>query len=289
MITRILLCSFVAGIVCGSLRSEPLSYPASAIPGKWELNTSRLKCEIRQTIPGYGEAILQQRNTRPHYFYVKSWSGVAKSGLADLYSKAPVWKRHSGRKHLATVKLNPGRLAIQLNASLTQTLLNELQLGKLTRFRYRDETGQAIKIDISSIYFRSAYEQFVACTGKLLPFTFRDVVKTNVQFDLNSILLNTHTKRKLLRIRDYVLADPGIKVVQIDGYTDNQGRRAHNVFLSEKRAKIVEKFLLDHGVPKSKFSLNWHGNRHLLVDDEKKLAQERNRRVTVQLFTQKMR
>jgi len=70
-----------------------------------------------------------------------------------------------------------------------------------------------------------------------------------------------------------------VKKVLIEGHASSEGDAAHNLKLSDDRAKSVMKYLVDHGVDKGRMSAKGFGSTQPLADNATEQGKEKNRRV----------
>jgi outer membrane protein OmpA-like peptidoglycan-associated protein len=82
-----------------------------------------------------------------------------------------------------------------------------------------------------------------------------------------------------------VLAEhPYIKVVEVQGHTDNQGPAAENVRLSQARADAVRAYLLKLGVAPSRLVAKGYGEEMPIESNATERGRERNRRVAFRIL-----
>jgi len=67
--------------------------------------------------------------------------------------------------------------------------------------------------------------------------------------------------------------------IEVQGHTDNKGAAAYNKNLSDRRAKSVMKYLLEHGVEMSRLASHGYGFERPLVDNSTEQNRALNRRV----------
>jgi len=67
--------------------------------------------------------------------------------------------------------------------------------------------------------------------------------------------------------------------LKISGHTDNQGGKATNMKLSEKRAKAVQKYLVSKGIAADRFKVEWFGQTKPIADNKTEAGRQKNRRV----------
>lgn len=67
--------------------------------------------------------------------------------------------------------------------------------------------------------------------------------------------------------------------LKISGHTDNQGDKAKNLKLSEKRAKAVQNYLVSKGIAADRFKAEWFGSKKPIADNKTEAGRQKNRRV----------
>lgn len=251
---------------------------------EWEVYGNRLYCQMKQTIPAFGEVIFRQRHAHKTHLIVKSWWPNQNAGQADVIATAPIWKRYKGKDVLGQTPLRTGHNVAILSAPLTEAVLSELQVGNLSRVQFDTKIGNQVKVDITPESFQGAYAEYAKCLGGLLPFPFRDVKISTVNFDVNGRHLSRKAMYQLNKVKEYVMANKNIKTVKIDGYTDGDGRGGHNLYISELRAKAVADYLIRNGVPEGKISVTWHGSKNPVADNDTHMGRALNRRVSIKLL-----
>ncbi len=70
-----------------------------------------------------------------------------------------------------------------------------------------------------------------------------------------------------------------IKKLLIEGHASSDGDKAHNLKLSDERAKAVVTYLVEHGVAKDRLSSKGFGSSDPIADNNTEEGREKNRRV----------
>jgi outer membrane protein OmpA-like peptidoglycan-associated protein len=73
--------------------------------------------------------------------------------------------------------------------------------------------------------------------------------------------------------------NPQIKKILIEGHASSEGDKAHNLKLSDDRAKAVMTYLLDHGIAKERLTSKGFGSSDPIADNNTEDGREKNRRV----------
>jgi outer membrane protein OmpA-like peptidoglycan-associated protein len=104
------------------------------------------------------------------------------------------------------------------------------------------------------------------------------LVLKGVNFNFDSAKLRPQAYPKL----DQAAADlkaANYPHVQIDGYTDNVGKPAYNLKLSQRRAESVKNYLVKKGVPANTLSTKGLGETNFVATNKTKAGRSENRRV----------
>jgi outer membrane protein OmpA-like peptidoglycan-associated protein len=132
------------------------------------------------------------------------------------------------------------------------------------------DTPKGTRVDYSGCPYFSEAAAAVAGAGT---WTFKEI-----QFDTNSDVLKSSSFDTLDKVADYLNRNTELKV-EIQGHTDNTGSIAYNTVLSEKRAKAVEKYLLDKGVSAKQIGSVGYGPSMPIASNDTPGGRAANRRV----------
>lgn len=105
-------------------------------------------------------------------------------------------------------------------------------------------------------------------------------ISSDLLFPTNSSYLTEKAKVELSKLAKLLNADTS-KKVRVDGHTDSTGEAPYNVWLSEKRAASVKKFLEDSQVSGSRISIKGVGQTKPVADNKTPEGRQKNRRVEV--------
>jgi outer membrane protein OmpA-like peptidoglycan-associated protein len=104
-------------------------------------------------------------------------------------------------------------------------------------------------------------------------------VLKKIHFELNSAKIKGDSFSLLEEIADFMIRNPNIKKVEIQGHTDNSGTREINQRLSQDRADAVRGWLVDHSVESSRLTAKGYGASRPLAPNVTPANRARNRRV----------
>ena len=102
-----------------------------------------------------------------------------------------------------------------------------------------------------------------------------------VKFESNSaeIVPGQESQDVLLAVLAVLHAHPEIKLVQIEGHTDNTGGSNHNRELSKRRAESVRSWLVEKGIDSTRLTAAGFGPDRPIDSNETELGRKNNRRV----------
>lgn len=100
-------------------------------------------------------------------------------------------------------------------------------------------------------------------------------------FVVNSAVLTDQAKKLLGETAEILRVHPD-EVVQINGHTDSNGSREHNLELSERRARAAFDYLVNvHGLPSARFIVSGFGEDEPIASNDTEAGRQLNRRVEI--------
>ncbi|WP_199611973.1 flagellar protein MotY [Flocculibacter collagenilyticus] len=262
-------------------------YSATIENSVWQTNSDgRLQCELRHTIPNYGEAIFSTIAGKEQdlYFELDMLRMPDSYELAAVKSIAPAWKPGVLTKNITEMKLRK-----QFNSDLPMkeawTLLTELEKGNIPTFYYQDwyNDYDKVAVGLSSTQFKPSYYAFLQCNNNLLRYSFDDIAYTVLTYEFGGSELTKESEKRLAMIGEYLKYDPNIQRISIKAYTDSYGGRWKNMQVSKARGKVVKDFFVKNGVDESRISVEALGEKRHAASNENVLGRQKNRRVVIQM------
>jgi outer membrane protein OmpA-like peptidoglycan-associated protein len=104
-------------------------------------------------------------------------------------------------------------------------------------------------------------------------------IRQQVYFKTNSAEISSKSNALLTEIADVLLRNPQVKLVEIQGHTDNTGNPVINRTLSQLRAEAVRTWLVTAGVAPGRLTAKGYGDERPLLPNLTERARARNRRV----------
>jgi outer membrane protein OmpA-like peptidoglycan-associated protein len=106
----------------------------------------------------------------------------------------------------------------------------------------------------------------------------------SITFRVNSSTLNDAAKMTLDGIANQVSSLQAGFLIEIQGFASAEGDEGYNVSLSERRADVVQRYLVSKNVPLFRISNVGLGAEKPVGDNKTRAGREQNRRVEVRLL-----
>lgn len=111
------------------------------------------------------------------------------------------------------------------------------------------------------------------------------VVLKNVFFDLDKAELKPQSKPELHELALFLKSNPKV-VIEVAGYTDNQGDDAHNADLSQRRANAVKKYLIDQeSIDPERIEAKGYGAANPIATNGSEAGRAQNRRTEFKIIS----
>ncbi len=262
-------------------------YSASIENSEWSLGEqSRLSCELKHPIPGYGMAsFVTEASKQLNLEFVLDMLHLPnRYDTATVYSVPPNWMPGALQKTIGTMSLRK-QYDGDLPSDSAWEMLTELEKGYWPTIYYQDWNNRydAVAVALNSSNFEQSYFSFSQCVANLLPYNFEDIAYTVLSYKKNSVKLTNYSKRRLDMIGDYLKEDIGLELVLLDGYTDSYGGSWNNEQLSIRRANEIRDYFAAQGVDVTRIEVTGHGEKRHVAANDNELSRAKNRRVIIQL------
>jgi len=118
----------------------------------------------------------------------------------------------------------------------------------------------------------------------LQPFEINaNIVLNNIFFDVNKFELKTESQAELDLLVQLLLDNPTVKI-EIGGHTDNIGKPADNLALSNNRAKAVVNYLVSKNIPAQRLTAKGYGETRPVADNKTEAGRAINRRTELKVI-----
>lgn len=112
------------------------------------------------------------------------------------------------------------------------------------------------------------------------------IVLNEVLFETDRYQLKQAIYPKLDSVVSFMYSEPTLEII-ISGHTDNTGTEAHNLQLSENRARAVAGYLRDKGIDSKRIQHTGHGSTMPVMNNETAAGRLKNRRVEMLIRTRR--
>ena len=124
--------------------------------------------------------------------------------------------------------------------------------------------NDSVKVEIVKSYYDSA--------------SIKALILNNIVFESNKSNLLPASNSELDKLANYIQSKPS-KRIELFGYTDDTGKEADNLKLSEARAKAVADYLITKGIDAKRITFKGYGSKNSIVPNDTEEHKQANRRV----------
>jgi len=174
------------------------------------------------------------------------------------------------------IDLSTGRVMSRVQTDETGNYLVTLPIGKNYAFTvnrkgylFYSDNFPLTQPDLDSTYEKNIPLQPIEVNAS--------VVLNNVFFDVNKYELKAESQVELDKIVQLLIDNPTLRI-EITGHTDNVGKPADNLSLSNNRAKAVVNYLETKGIKASRLKARGLGETKPVADNKTEEGRARNRR-----------
>ncbi|MFC4862828.1 flagellar protein MotY [Pseudomonas sp. MAHUQ-62] len=267
-----------------SLPAMAITFQTRLEKVEWKVEGDKFECRLSQSITDFGAGEFVRRAGEQATFRLKAHERWMGAGSATLLAAAAPWQPGRGDINLGVVSVGGGEVPFNSSQQQAGRLLAGLMEGRSPLIRHRTlQGGDAMEVRLLPVKFNQAYQDYLACTAKLLPVNFDQVKHVQVGFPGGGMELDDIARAKLEIMLDFIKADPSVNHIEIDGHSDNSGNRLTNRDLSRRRALVVYDYFKANGFPEAQMVMRFHGERYPLAPNNSSANRAKNRRATVQL------
>lgn len=132
-----------------------------------------------------------------------------------------------------------------------------------------------------------AYTLTIVVQDTQVEVTAKEVkIAEQVHFETDSSIIKKDSFALLDEVANTLVVNPQIKLVEIQGHTDNVGNPQYNLELSQARADAVRDYLIQKGVSKSRLESKGYGDTKPVADNKTDAGKAANRRVQFEIEQQ---
>jgi outer membrane protein OmpA-like peptidoglycan-associated protein len=108
--------------------------------------------------------------------------------------------------------------------------------------------------------------------------TLEKYLPKNILFEQSKSVMLTGSQAELDRLAEMLLRHPDINLT-IEGHTDNIGDPNKNMVLSQDRARVTARYLVEKGISGKRIDAKGYGSTRPLSTENNAAAHAKNRRV----------
>jgi len=105
------------------------------------------------------------------------------------------------------------------------------------------------------------------------------VINEKIHFDTGKAKIQNQSYSVLNELAAVLEENPAVKLVRIEGHTDNRGAEAYNRKLSQRRADSVRDYLINQGVSPNRLAAEGYGESKPIAPNDTAEGRRNNRRV----------
>jgi len=276
----VLICFLLNGVALNAK-----TFSANLDQSQWYLSASIFECSLVHEIPFYGKGVFYHEAGETLKFWTTALNNPMKPGQAALVIEASGWRPGNIVQDLGFVEVVDNNKPIVVGRKKATTMMSGLMGGMTPTFTRKSWfNDESIRVQLNSINFKPIYTGYLDCVSALLPVNFRQVERSRVHFQSDKAELTVEDKVTLDKVIFYVGADSSVTLINVDGHTDNTGRRIYNRRLSKARAEAVKNYLTENGISEEVIRTRYHGERYPVAKNTNTKNKSLNRRTTVRLL-----
>jgi len=202
-----------------------------------------------------------------------------------IWVKGRVYDKKTGKGIPSSVELGDlvnKRIVSKLQTDETGNYLTTLPVGKDYAFNV-NRKGYLFfseNFNLSQLIADSVYQMDIP----LQPIEANaSIILKNIFFDVNQYELQPASQIELDDVVKLLKENPPV-FIQINGYTDNVGKPADNLLLSQNRAKSVVNYLKSKGIDPRRLSFKGYGDTEPVSPNSTETGRAQNRRTELKVI-----
>lgn len=159
------------------------------------------------------------------------------------------------------------------------TILFSCKTKKAAIVKPSTQTSTQSDSELNSIKDKVGETQ-VRQTEQGIMFTF----SSEILFPVNSSYLNAESSKSIDDVVKVIAQKKADRQILVEGHSDKTGTAEYNLWLSEKRAVSVKKYMVSLGIDSNRIKASGLGDTKPIADNKTKEGRSENRRVEVTLL-----
>ncbi len=186
--------------------------------------------------------------------------------------------------------------AVELRDLATNRIINNVQTDEQGNYLITLPTGKDYSFNVSRSGYLFYSDNFLLSQSspdstytKNIPLQAiavnAAIVLNNIFFAINEFELMPASTAELDKVIQLLQLNPTLKI-EIGGHTDNTGKAADNLTLSNNRARAVVRYLTDNGIPVARLTAKGYGPTQPVADNNSDEGKAKNRRTELKVISQ---
>lgn len=247
----------------------------------WQVEESIFACSMTQPIPRFGSVTFIDEAGLPLMLQVKSPTLKKHADTINIYSTPAPWHPFGTNVEHGS---NPVQNQSYRQESGATELLDKMNNGLWGQLDILADARLQHRVTLSSVNITNVLNQFIECRQYLLPVNFEQIKHTIIYYNSGKRKHSNKYQQTLQNMVTYILADPRVKHIEIDGHTDGIGESLPNRTLSRERAQHIQKLFVNSGIAETTITTRFHGDRYPVSSNNTHEGRNQNRRVEIRLY-----
>lgn len=251
----------------------------------WRHSAGNNVCALTLPVGVYGEARFVADPANPPAFELQARTDLHEPGPLTVAKYAPDWHPAAPLfEDLGTLSHIEGGGAVT-RGKLAAAMLTALRQGlhiELAAPAWYDKRSD-VRVHLHAKDLAPALDEFLRCAHTNVKVSWQELSRTRVSYEVDAHALDDAGRARLNALARYVLEDPSVTKLYIDGHTDGSGEKRSNYRLSKRRAEAVASYLRQRGVRDEQMVVRYHGAAYPVADNKTLQGKAKNRRTTVRL------
>ncbi|KXF81090.1 hypothetical protein [Enterovibrio coralii] len=197
----------------------------------WFYQGEWYECSLSHAETKYGKFYFRSLPGNKISFEIQTKENNTYHGT-NLYTISPPWKNLAEKRFISASAAKNGSGHYVFSQGIKE-LVNHVANGEWIQVSFQNQQAPALNLVIPSIRVRDAVTAFSSCTAKLPEMAYEDARTLELTFAHGQSVLLQEQKNILSAFRSYVVLDPSVEKVLIDGHTDAIGSRVANLKTSQ--------------------------------------------------------
>lgn len=203
------------------------------------------------------------------------------AGRYTLMTAPPSWKPQLVSETLGNVQLATADADLVIPQTFVPAIYALLEQSMPVILSNADKP---LRIQMQPYQFKDSYKTYKQCVSNLIPYTFEQITRTTLYYQVDETALSSANKQALDKILRYAKADPNrIVSMIIDGHSDTQTDPALAETQAKNQADWVANYLKENGIAEDKLRVRSHADKYPVASNLIAKEKAKNRRVTVRL------